>query len=182
MIRITTGSAKNTKLNTPGIPDFRAVQEVAKNSLFSIIGEGIKNTQCLDLYAGSGNLGLEALSRGAAWCDFVDKHREAKNVILENISKCGFTESAELHLKDAVKYAANTEKSYDYIFVDPFYDVTSHIFLMKNLEEILNPQGIIIFFHAENLNMDRLIKDTSLEEIDKRRFGKSFFTMLKKSS
>ena len=181
MIRITTGTAKNTKLNTPSITNYRAVQEVAKNSLFSIIGEAIKDSQCLDLYAGSGNLGLEALSRGASWCDFVDEHREAKNVILENINKCGFIQNAEFHLKDSVKFASNTEKSYDHIFVDPFYDNTSHIFLMKNLEEILNPQGNIIFFHAENLSMERLIKDTNLQEVDKRRFGKSYFTLLKKS-
>ena len=104
-----------------------------------------------------------------------------ENAILENIRKCNFTENAEFHLKDSVKYAANTEKSYDFIFVDPFYDNTSHIFLMKNLEEILNPQGQIIFFHAENLNMERLIKDTNLFKVDKRRFGKSYFTILKKS-
>lgn len=180
MIRITTGTAKNTKLKTPDIHGFRSVQEIAKSSLFSILDDKVKGVICLDLYTGSGNLGLEALSRGAYWCDFVDDHKEAKNVVLENIKKCQFEEKSEFHLKDSVKYAANTEKKYGLIFVDPFYDNISHIFLMKNLEEILNREGLIIFFHAKNLNMEKLINGTTLKVADERRFGKSYFTILKK--
>jgi 16S rRNA (guanine(966)-N(2))-methyltransferase RsmD len=179
MIRITTGTAKNVKLETPKIPDYRAVQEVAKNALFNIIGDKVVGADCLDLYAGSGNLGLEALSRGASRCDFVDDHKEARNTIIENIGKCGLSQQSEFHLKDAVKYAANTNNKYDLIFVDPFYHTTSHIFLMKNLEEILKPQGLICFFHADNLKPENLIKDTSLQIIDQRKFGQSYFTLLK---
>ena len=181
MIRITTGSAKNAKLKTPNIPGFRSVQEVAKSSLFSILADKVEKAVCLDLYSGSGNLGLEALSRDAAQCDFVDENKEAKITIQENIKKCQFEEKAEFHFRDSVKFATNTEKQYDLIFVDPFYDSTSHVFLMKNLDEILKPQGLISFFHAESLDMDNLIKDTNLEIIDKRKFGKSYFTILKKS-
>ncbi len=180
MIRITTGSAKNIKLKTPSIPGFRSVQEVAKGSLFSIIGDGVRGASCLDLFAGSGNLGLEALSREAAWCDFVDNHKEAEKTILDNLASCNFLDKAEFHFRDAVKFVANTEKKYDLIFADPFYQTTSHTFLMKNLEEILGPNGLIAFFHSDNLKMEKLIKDTSLEVIDERRFGKSYFTILKK--
>ena len=177
-IRITTGSAKNKKLKAPGIPDFRAVQEVAKMSLFSILGDRVMGAVCLDLFAGSGNLGVEALSRGAKWCDFVDEHYESIKVIRENIINCGFVEKAEVIKSEAVKYAANTENRYDIIFVDPFYADTSHVFLTKNLTEILNVKGIIVFFHGENLEISSLIKDTQLIVIDERKFGKSIFTLL----
>jgi len=80
-IRIITGTAKNRKLKAPNIEDFRAVQEIAKSSLFSILGEKIKNAVCLDLFSGSGNLGIEALSRGAKRCDFVDENPKCASVI-----------------------------------------------------------------------------------------------------
>ncbi len=181
MIRITTGKAKNKKLAAPKLPGYRSVQEIAKNALFSIIGNKVKGSLCLDLFAGSGNLGLEALSREARWCDFVDQNKISTKTISDNIKKCDFLELAEVHLKDAVKFAANTEKSYDLIFVDPFYEDTSQIFLMQNLEEILNEDGLITFFHGRNLDIKKVIKKTNLEVVDTRRFGKSYFSTIKKA-
>jgi 16S rRNA (guanine966-N2)-methyltransferase len=181
-LRITTGKAKNKKLKAPKIRNFRAVQEVAKQSLFSTLGEKVVDAVCLDLFAGSGNLGIEALSRGATWCDFVDEHKAAVNVIRENLKNCALEDNATDYREDAVKYAANTDKKYDLIFVDPFYEDTSHVFLMKNLEEILNEKGIIAFFHGKNLNMEKLTLDTNLEIIDERRFGNSYFTVLKRNT
>lgn len=178
MVRIITGSAKNIKLKTPDDPQFSAVQEVAKGSLFSIIGEDIKNAQCLDLFSGSGNLGLEALSRGATHCDFVEENKKTTRLIQENINKCGFEETSEIYPKNAVKFAANTEKAYDIIFLDPFYEDTHHIFLMENLEEILNPDGLIAFFHGDRLDINNTIKNTKLKISDQRKFGKSYLTIL----
>jgi len=180
MLRITTGLAKNVRLKTPDLPGFKSVQEVAKSAIFSMLGDKVNEAMCLDLYAGSGNLGLEALSRGAAWCDLVDNNYEAKKVLLENVKKCGFEEKAEVHFKDAVKYAANTEKKYDLIFVDPFYDTTSHVFLMKNLAEILKPEGVVVFCHGVGLLMDSLIKSAPLKTVENRRFGQGCFTFIKK--
>ena len=178
MVRITTGTAKNKKLKTPVIEGFQAIQEVAKGALFSIIGERVTGAQCLDLFAGSGNLGIEALSRGATWCDFVDKNRDAEKAIADNIKNCGFENVSEFHRKESVKFAGNTEKKYDLIFLDPFYDDISHVFLMTNLEEILNPNGMIAFFHGNNLEIEKVIKDTKLQVVDDRRFGRSFFKIL----
>lgn len=178
MIRVITGLAKNKKLKIPDVEGYRAVQEIAKGALFSIIGNNIEHANCLDLFAGSGNVGIEALSRGAGHCDFVDENPKAVRIIQENIDKCGFTQIATVILRDAVKYVANTDKKYDFIFADPFYADTHHVFLMKNLEEILNKNGLIAFFHGVDLNMDKLIKDTQLKAVDTRKFGKSFFTLL----
>lgn len=177
-IRITTGTAKNRKLKAPDIPGFRAVQEVAKMSLFSMLGEKVIGARCLDLYSGSGNLGIEALSRGVEWCDFIDENIKSVKTININLKNCGLTEKAEVIQTDAAKYAANTMNKYDIIFVDPFYAETSHIFLTKNLEDILEQNGIIAFFHGDNLDINDLIKDTGLKIADERKFGRSFFTIL----
>ena len=180
MLRITSGIAKNKRLKAPDLPDFRGVQEVMKGSVFSIIGEAIINSECLDLFAGSGNLGLEALSRGAAHCTFVDISKEAERALLDNIANCGFTDKADVQHKDSIKFAANTEKKYDFIFADPYYHTTSHIFLMQNLEEILEPTGNIFFFHGDNLDLAKIVEKTTLKKIEERRFGKSYFTILRK--
>ncbi|MBP7928091.1 hypothetical protein KAZ57_03010, partial [Patescibacteria group bacterium] len=64
---------------------------------------------------------------------------------------------------------------------DPFYDNTSHIFLLENLEEILNPKGLIIFFHGDNFDIDKNLKNTKLSVLDNRRFGKSHFAIFGKN-
>lgn len=180
MLRITTGTSKNKKLKIPKVEGYRGVQEIAKQAVFSILQEDIKDTVCLDLFAGSGNLGIEALSRGAKHCDFVDEHPKAIKTIEENIKNCNMAEQSEVTRSDAVKYVANTINKYDIIFLDPFYEDTSHVFLMKNVEEILNKEGKVVFFHGEKLDINRIIKDTKLKVIDTRRFGKSYFTILTK--
>ncbi len=177
-IRIITGSAKNRKLKAPDIEDFRAVQEIAKSSLFSILGEKIENAVCLDLFSGSGNLGIEALSRGASWCDFVDDSPKSTAVIKDNVIKCGFEEKSEVIRKESAKYVVNSIRNYDVIFLDPFYKDTSHKYLITSLENILNKDGIVVFFHGDNLDIESLLNGTNLKIKDERKFGKSFFTIL----
>jgi len=178
MIRVITGTAKNIKLKTPNIEGYRAVQEVAKGALFSIIGDDIKKSRCLDLYAGGGNLGIEALSRGALWCDFVDSNKISTKTIEENLKVCGFENKAEVFSKEAPKFVANAQAGYNYIFVDPFYHDTSHVFLMKNVEEILSKNGLVAFFHGKTLNIGKIIDKTALAIVDERRFGRSYLTII----
>lgn len=177
-IRITTGIAKNKRLKAPSIEGFRAVQEIAKSSLFSILGEKIENAVCLDLFAGSGNMGLEALSRGADWCDFVDDNYFSSEAIKENILNCGFLEKSEVFRKESSKFVVNAPKKYDVIFLDPFYDDVSQRHLISNLGSILNDDGVAIFFHGENLDIEKLISGTELKIMEERKFGKSIFTIL----
>jgi 16S rRNA (guanine(966)-N(2))-methyltransferase RsmD len=180
-IRISTGAAKNKRIKAPAIEGFRAVQEVAKSSVFSIIGEKIKDAVCLDLFAGSGNMGLEALSRGARWCDFVDENHLCVEAIRENIVNCGFFEITEVFRKEASKYVNNTDKKYDLVFLDPFYQDTAQKHLVSNLGNIFNEGGVAVFFHGDNLDLPTLTSGTNLTIIEERKFGKSFFTMITKA-
>ncbi len=179
-LRITSGIVKNKKLKAPKIEGYRAVQDKAKLAVFSILSDSIINAKCLDLYAGSGNMGLEALSRQAAWCDFVDQSYDAIGAIRQNISECKFEDKSTTHHMDAIKYAANTGEKYDIIFCDPFYKDTAHVFLLKNVSDILNENGVLIFFHG-GLDFTKLLKDNILKIVDERRFGKSFVTFLKRN-
>lgn len=177
-IRITTGSAKNKILKAPNIEGYRAVQEIAKSAVFSILGERVEDSVCLDLFAGSGNMGLEALSRGAGWCDFVDSNYISAQVIRENIEYCGFSDKSEVEKKESAKFVVNAPRKYDIIFLDPFYDDLAQKYLVSNLEYILNENGIIIFFHGKDLNLEELTRETGLNIVDTRKFGKSYFSIL----
>jgi len=181
-LRVTTGSAKNKKLIAPEIPGFRAVQEIAKSSMFSIIGEKIEGSVCLDLFAGSGNLGIEALSRGAAWCDFVDGNSGSAEAIRKNVENCGFYDKSSVTLKNAVKYVAATDKKYDLIFMDPFYSDLSQKHLLSLLKDRLKETGQLFYFYSpEHASETKIIVETSgLKIIDSREFGSSIFAIITK--
>ncbi len=181
MIRITTGSAKNKILEIPNIDSFRGVQEKAKLSMFSMIGNKIEDSICLDLFSGSGNLGIESLSRGAEWCDFVDEEYECTKVIEKNLFNCGFLEKSQVFRKNSIKYIDSCTKQYDFIFMDPYYKDKAHRHLFKIIRNILSPDGYIYYFHSLNLTdeeISKILEDTKLKSIDKRRFGESIFEVI----
>lgn len=177
-LRITSGSVKNKRLKAPNIEGYKGIQEKAKLAAFSILADKVTGAVVLDLFAGSGNMGLEALSRGAKWCDFVDVQKNSVRTIEENVKNCGFESISEVSGTGSVKFASNTMKKYNIVFMDPFYEDTAHTFLFKNLEEILEPNGTIMYFHGLDPNFDRLLGDTKIGIVDTRRFGKSFLTTL----
>ena len=145
----------------------------------------IKGAKCLDLYAGSGIMGLEALSRGAGWVTFVDESRVATRTIEENLIKCGFLTSEpifepnfEVISTDAIKFVANNDGKYNVIFVDPFYNDHALKFLTKNLAEVIKKKGVIVFSHGKDLDVTELIADTDLKVAFSRRFGKAHIDFL----
>jgi 16S rRNA (guanine966-N2)-methyltransferase len=182
MLRITAGSAKNKQLLTPEIEGYRAVQEIAKMAVFSIIGDKLEGRLCLDLYAGSGNMGIEALSRGAAHCTFVDENPEAILVIEKNLFNCNFFENFDLERKNALKFVTATDKVFDYIFIDPFYADQSNRHLLKSLSRICNKNTSIFFFHSSDYNLKEALPSDDLEIARERRFGKSSISQLTKKA
>src|SRR3990167_11346950 len=108
-LRISAGKYKNRRLSVPA--SARPVRERIKLAIFSILGDDILNKDCLDLFSGSGNLGLEALSRGAKSCVFVDYDYNSIQSIIENTAKLGI--QAEIVKEDATKYVTNIHAHYD---------------------------------------------------------------------
>ncbi|MBQ8356375.1 MAG: 16S rRNA (guanine(966)-N(2))-methyltransferase RsmD [Clostridia bacterium] len=122
MMRIITGSARGTHLYTLAGDATRPTSERAKEALFSMLQQKPHGARVLDLFAGSGQLGLEALSRGAAAAVFVDGSREAAEIVRRNAEKTHLLSQAKIETSDALSYLkVCREASFDLCFLDPPY-------------------------------------------------------------
>ncbi|MBO4217385.1 MAG: 16S rRNA (guanine(966)-N(2))-methyltransferase RsmD [Clostridia bacterium] len=120
-MRIITGSARGTNLLTPEGTDTRPTPSKVKEALFSSIQFDIEGRTVLDLFAGSGGLGLEALSRGAVRATFVDSSAEAVSVITKNAQKTHLYEKSNIIRSDYVSYLRSSTGGFGLIFLDPPY-------------------------------------------------------------
>ena len=120
-MRVITGSARGKRLKElPGL-DTRPTTDRVKEGLFNIIQFDIEGRRVLDLFAGTGQLGVECLSRGAAFCDFVDSAPAARKIVKDNVAACGLTGRAAFHQKDFSAFLATARGRYDLVFLDPPY-------------------------------------------------------------
>ena len=144
-MRVISGSVRGRKLKEPTGDHIRPTSGKVKESIFNIIQFDIEGRRVLDLFAGTGQLGIEALSRGAKSAVFIDSYTNSIKLIKENLKICGFTEKADVFSGDALRYLENKEK-FDIIFIDPPYDTgLSGKVLLKIVEfDKLNINGIII--------------------------------------
>ena len=142
-MRVITGTARGRRLKTPDNYDIRPTTDNVKESLFNILQFDIEGRRVLDLFAGTGQLGIECLSRGAANVTFVDKDRNAVKIVRENLKSCGL--NATVLQEDALRILERGQK-YDLIFVDPPYDSDLYEAVLDriNLVDILSEGGIII--------------------------------------
>ncbi len=121
-MRIITGLARGKRLQTPEGLHTRPTTDRVKESVFNIIQWDLEGRKVLDLFGGSGQLGLEALSRGAASCVIVDGDRSAQKAIEANIKNCGFEKNCQLFRGDSFRFLQRQPKgSYHVIFLDPPY-------------------------------------------------------------
>ncbi len=121
-MRIITGTARGKRLQTPQGLHTRPTTDRVKESVFNIIQWDIEGRKVLDLFGGSGQLGLEAMSRGAASCVIVDGDRNAQKAIESNIKNCGFERNCQLIKGDSFRFLQRQKKdSYHLIFLDPPY-------------------------------------------------------------
>jgi len=124
-VRIIGGSKKGVDLRCGHGPFFRPTQQLVRGSIFNTIGFEIEGASILDLFAGSGAIGIEALSRGAASAVFVEQDHRILKALRTNLERCGFPPAvAEVRIGDAVRYlehAAKTGAFFDVIFADPPY-------------------------------------------------------------
>ena len=142
-MRVITGTARGRKLKTPDNYDIRPTTDNVKEAVFNIIQFDVEGRRVLDLFAGTGQLGIEALSRGAASCVFVDRDREAVRLVKDNLKACGL--KATVLQEDALSYLRVGEE-FDLIFVDPPYDSGLYAPVLEtiNLVDKLSDGGIII--------------------------------------
>lgn len=120
-MRIVAGTARGRKLFSPEGMDVRPTTDKVKESLFNIIQFEIPDARVLDLFAGTGQLGLEALSRGAKEVVFVDAAGKSLATVKKNVELCGFSDRARLVHADALAWLSRQEGTFDIVFLDPPY-------------------------------------------------------------
>ncbi|MBO5879282.1 MAG: 16S rRNA (guanine(966)-N(2))-methyltransferase RsmD [Clostridia bacterium] len=123
MLRIITGTAKGKKLKTLEGVATRPTSERIKEAIFSSLQFDVEGRRVLDLFAGCGQMGLEAISRGAVSCTFIDSEREAMDIVKENARACGFFDRSKFLVSDYRNYIrkAASRDRFDLVFIDPPY-------------------------------------------------------------
>ncbi len=146
-MRVISGSARGCKLQpVPGM-DTRPTTDRVKESVFNIIQNWVRGAHVLDLFAGTGQLGIEAVSRGALYCDFVEHDRAAMKIIQKNIAAARIGSRTETHLMEFKRFISRCEKNkYGIILLDPPYggEIMDQALLSINRFDILAPSGIIL--------------------------------------
>ncbi len=145
-MRVISGSARGKKLcTTPGL-DIRPTLDRVKESVFNMIAFDLPGASVLDLFCGSGALGIEALSRGADSAVFVDKHRESVNICEKNLKLTHLDKNASLVLSDSIDFLNTTNQKFDIIFIDPPYesDLYEKALSAISAHSLLAPGGQII--------------------------------------
>lgn len=122
-MRVISGIFRGRKLTGPKGDQFRPTLDRVKESIFNVLGADIDGSNVLDLFCGSGSLGIEALSRGARHSTFVDKDKQVLNIARRNVMSLGIEKMSNFILTDVFEYCDNSVGSiYDIIFADPPYD------------------------------------------------------------
>ncbi|HRY78518.1 MAG TPA: 16S rRNA (guanine(966)-N(2))-methyltransferase RsmD [Candidatus Izemoplasmatales bacterium] len=151
MLRIISGTLKGRKLREASFDTTRPTTDRNKEKLFNILGQYFDGGQALDLFAGSGALGLEALSRGIGRVWFVESDRDAFRVLRSNIESLslGSSPTAVTLLQDGIAFLRTTREKFDLVFLDPPYasDLVVTALEMISQYRILNDQGVVV---AEN--------------------------------
>ena len=148
-MRVIAGSAKGRKLVTREGQDTRPTTDKLKESVFAVMQFEVPETRFLDLFAGSGGIGIEALSRGAESAVFVESNPVAAGCVLQNIRTIGFMEQAELLKTDvflAIRQLGAANRKFDIIFMDPPYEKGFEQRVLEAIVEndILAPEGLVV--------------------------------------
>ena len=175
-MRIIAGKAGGLKLKSLKGKDVRPTLDRVKESMFNIIAFYLAEAEVLDLFAGFGSLGIEALSRGAKSADFVEINKSHLKIIEENLRKAKFSEQAKLHNQDAYKYLNNCRNKFDLIFMDPPYEkeMSNKAIELIVQNNLLKADGLII---CEKSAQETSEEFENLKMIKNKKYGNSLLTI-----
>ncbi len=169
-MRVITGTARGRRLTTLEGTDTRPTTDRVKEALFSIIQFEIEGRRVLDLFAGSGQLGIEALSRGAKSAVFVDGSKKAAEVVKKNLEATAFSKSASVVCGDAISFLKTRGEKFDIAFLDPPYSTGLLQKALESLPRVMNKGGVIICESPENEAMPKSAGSFVLQK--RYRYGK----------
>ena len=182
-MRVISGKVKGTQLKAPQRRLTRPTTNLVREAIFSIL-ENIASywNRVLDLYAGTGALGIEALSRGAEWADFVDQSRKCCNTIKYNLDKTGLPGKAHVYCCSVSKALVFLNNNYDIVFMDPPYSNphTSNLLATLANSELIGENSIIVVCHANRFPLNSDYDGLRLAE--QRRYGDTFISFYQKGA
>jgi 16S rRNA (guanine966-N2)-methyltransferase len=175
-MRVIAGSARGVPLRAPKDSSTRPITDRVKETLFAILGERVPDARVLDLYAGSGAIGIEALSRGAASSDFVEHGRAPLEVIRANLASTRTSESARVHAAEVEAYLrATTDGPWDLVVLDPPYDARAIVAPLRAVVPHLAPGAVAVVKHFWRTEVPEV---DGLSVFRQRRFGETMLTFL----
>ncbi|MFB3897581.1 MAG: 16S rRNA (guanine(966)-N(2))-methyltransferase RsmD [bacterium] len=191
-MRIIAGIAKSRRLKSVRGQQVRPTSDRVKESVFSILGETVINARILDIFAGTGNLGLEALSRGAQFAVFIDNDSRSIKVIQENIVALGFESTTQVIKGEVLTVLDKIEKSevrsqksektaFDLVFLDPPYLKELEVPTIAALIEsnLLNEKAIVVVEHHKKTEMPEIIRN--ITRFRQQKYGDTIITFYQKT-
>lgn len=190
-MRITGGTARGKVLLTPRGQTTRPTDARTRETLFNILADEVVDTRFLDLYSGSGAIGLEALSRGAASCALVEQNKAAAALIRKNLEHCNWQNHGVVWpcaVQVALRKLTQQNQQFDIIFADPPFDkqkewddfaegIDKAALLLHNSTVVLPQSGLLIVQHSFRLSLDF---SAIFEVVQERRAGESMLSFFRK--
>lgn len=187
-MRIVGGEARGRRLKGPKTAGTRPVIDRVKTALFDILSERVIDAQVLDLFGGTGAIGLEALSRGAAHATFVEINHQMAGILRENARATGLADRAEIIRGDAFHFleaAAAQGRSYDIVYIAPpqYHQLAAKALALVERLPLTQPGGLAIvqIFPKERIDLDQMPLE-KLHQIDERRYGSTLLLFYKDQS
>jgi 16S rRNA (guanine(966)-N(2))-methyltransferase RsmD len=180
-MRVIAGKAKGHRLKVPKGVVIRPATDLVRGAIFSILENTTSNWErVLDLFSGSGALGIEALSRGAGWVDFVDREPRCCAIIRQNLEKTRLVAQAHIYCCSVAKALSFLDKEYSIILMDPPYSDLSIGSLITQLanSKVVGTNSIIVVTHSPHLPLDSTYATLNL--IKERRHGDSCIAVYRK--
>lgn len=177
-MKVITGSLRGRNLDTLGGDDVtRPTTQSTKEALFSSIQFEIEGKRVLDLFAGSGQLGIEAISRGARHCTFVESNKNAYKIVQRNTEKCNIEGKCRLVLGEAKSFLMKKD-CFDIAFVDPPYHKGKIDECLPKLTELMSNDGVIVCESAKDETMPQEVNSWSIAR--EKHYGKTKLTYYRK--
>lgn len=164
-MRVITGIARGKRLKTLEGTDVRPTTDRVKESIFSIIHFDIEGAKVLDLFSGSGQLGIEALSRGAASAVFVDSSRQSLDVTKENLSSTGLSANSRVVSMDSLSFLKGTNSTFDIALLDPPYHKGIISAVLPVLSGKMTDEGIVVCEHEREFTPPQKVGRLILQKI-----------------
>jgi 16S rRNA (guanine966-N2)-methyltransferase len=176
-MRVIAGSARGVALKGPPDAGTRATADKVRGAMFNVLAAHVAGARVLDLYAGTGAIGIEALSRAADHCDFVERRHALCGIIRDNLARTRLLARGRIVQAEVPRVLAALEGSYDIVFADPPYDDVESLALvsMPTFHALLGPGAVVVLEHSPRAQLVESVGP--LRFVRTRRYGDSAVSM-----